>query len=83
MKGTTKKRFQVEMWTQCSGWGNTWDEEDEWGQVRPQTFGTRAEAHAAIKEFLEEVKVAVEAGDMAEAYLRADFRVRCVRKEGT
>ncbi|TCM44847.1 hypothetical protein C8J36_12319 [Rhizobium sp. PP-F2F-G48] len=75
---TTIKRYQVEQHTACDGWTNTWTEE-EGGETTLQTFSSRAEAMAALTEFLEDLRVAVEAGDMAETYHRADFRVRAVR----
>lgn len=40
---TAEKRYQVEMLTQCSGWSNTWTEEDELGAIKPQTFGSLAD----------------------------------------
>lgn len=79
MNRINKPRYQVETMTYCAGWINVWTEENERGEIVPQTFGTRADAEAAIAEFLEEVKAAVEAGDMAEAYHRVDFRVRPAR----
>lgn len=74
----TAKRYQVELRTYCSGWINTWVEEDDLGEVKPQTFGSRAEASAALDEFFADVKSAVKAGAMADIFRRKDFRIRPV-----
>ena len=74
----TEKRYQVELNTHCSGWINTWLEEDDLGEVKPQTFRSRAEASAALDEFLADVKSAVRAGAMADIFCRSDFRIRLV-----
>lgn len=78
----TEKRYQVELQTLGSGWINTWVEEDDLGEVKPQTFGSRAEARAALDEFLADVRSAVEAGAMADIYRRKDFRIRLVGDDG-
>ena len=76
---TKNKRYQVEQHTVCDGWTNTWTEEDEDGVTMPQTFASRVEAHAAIQEFLLDVREAVANRYLAEFYRQVDFRVRVVR----
>ncbi|MCD7109403.1 hypothetical protein LRX75_10135 [Rhizobium sp. DKSPLA3] len=78
---TTNKRYQVEQHIVCDGWTNTWTEEDEDGVTMPQTFTSRAEAHAAIQEFLLDVREANASRYMTEFYRRVDFRVRVVRPQ--
>ena len=75
---TKNKRYQVEQHTVCDGWTNTWTEEDEDGVTMPQTFASRVEAHAAIQEFLLDVREANASRYIAEIYRRGDFRVRVV-----
>lgn len=76
-----EKRYEVQHRTICSGWVNIWTEEDDLGEVKPQSFATRAEAIAEINEFLDDVRSAVKASAMADCFKRSDFRVRLARPE--
>jgi len=65
-----KIRWEVQMWTLCDGWVNTWHEDDtSW------TFPSRQAAAAELKTFLADIKEAVKCGDMDSGYDRDEFRI--------
>ena len=62
--------YVVETYTECEGWVACWSEGGN-----SLTFGTKEEARAEIDELLEDVRVAVAAGDMDEEYSPDDYRI--------
>ena len=69
--------YEVQQFTLCDGWTNTWTVLLEDGSSVPETFATRAEAKAALAEFLADIADAVAAGDMEPdgGYCAAEFRI--------
>jgi hypothetical protein len=63
-------RYEVQTYTLCDGWVNTWTVDDE-----PMTFDTPEAAEAEIDDFLADVTEAVEDGYMADGHDRADYRI--------
>jgi hypothetical protein len=68
--------FEVQTFTLCDGWVNTWRIE-EGDTSYPETFPTRAAAQAALDEFFAEIAEEIEIGQRApdEGYNRDDFRI--------
>lgn len=66
-----KPRWEVQQYTLCDGWTNTWSEDG-----RPLTFATRREAEAELKEFLTDTMAAAALGALAAPYRTDEFRVR-------
>jgi hypothetical protein len=66
--------YEVQYYTIAHGWRNEWFYDDGNGGVRAETFGTLAEAWAAVAEFFADL-----AEDVAAGYCppcdRAEFRV--------
>ncbi len=59
---TTETRFEVQTYSICDGWTNSWFITDKHGS-RPETFASYAEAEAEINDFLEDIQLEIEAGD--------------------
>ena len=68
-------RYEVQIFTVCDGWVNTWTVDEVL-----ETFATRAEAQAALDEFLAEIQEEIEAGQRApeEGYDPEEFRIAAV-----
>jgi hypothetical protein len=69
--------YEVQHFTLCDGWVNTWHVEHPDGSSTPETFPTRAAAQAALDEFFDEIAEEIAVGQRAcnEAYDRDEFRV--------
>lgn len=69
--------FEVQTWTLCEGWVNTWTtwDGDNVHDEMPTTFFTQEAAQEALDEYLADIKQAVADGDMAEEYNPEDFRI--------
>lgn len=67
-----KPYWEVQHYTLCDGWTNTWMVDDE-----KQTFESEAEAQAALDEFFEDTDLAITAGDISHdgGYSREEFRI--------
>lgn len=59
--------YEVQHFTLCDGWVNTWRIEAEDGHGFPETFSTREAAEAALEEFFTDI-----AAGMAADHLAAD-----------
>ena len=68
-------RYEIQHYTICYGWVNTWAYAEADGVMQPETFATAAEAQAALDEYLADVEEEVAAGQMAPC-CRNEFRVR-------
>lgn len=69
--------YEVQQYTLCEGWVNTWTVTDENDRTQPETFATREEAQAALDEFLDEIREEIETGwrPADNGYDRSEFRV--------
>ena len=69
-------RYEVQTWTLCDGWVNTWTVLDERGS-EPETISTRKEAQAALDEFLLDIQSEIDAGqrDPEHGYDASEFRI--------
>ncbi|MBU2582732.1 MAG: hypothetical protein KJ622_13550 [Alphaproteobacteria bacterium] len=72
-------RWEVQHYTLCNGWVNTWFIDD-----MPETFATRDEAQAELDEFFSDVAHEIACGDRLpdEGYVPDDFRIVPVQKAG-
>jgi hypothetical protein len=69
--------FEVQQYTFCEGWVNTWQIHHEDGRTEPETFATIEEARAALDEFFTEIADEIVAGQRPadNGYDRDDFRI--------
>lgn len=69
--------YEVQIYTICDNWTNTWTVIAEDGTETPETFATAAGAEAAIDEFLAEIRAEIDVGQRQfwESYDRNEFRV--------
>lgn len=66
--------YEIQTYTLCDGWVNTWNIVDTEGHEWPVTFRTRKEAEDELEGYLEELREAVEWGEL-EDYSPEDHRV--------
>ena len=69
-------RYEVQTYTLCDGWVNTWRIEYLDGKVEYETFANSAEARAALDEFFDNLWDEITAGQMhPEAFDTDRYRV--------
>ena len=80
-----KTRYEVQTWTLCDGWINTWSINEQVGDNTytdtPETFATREEAQQALDEFISDIQAEIDAGQRSadEAYDAEDYRIEEVQ----
>lgn len=69
--------YEVQQYTFCDGWVNTWQLHHEDGTIEPETFATHQDAKAALDEFFAEIADEIAAGQRPadNGYDREDFRI--------
>jgi hypothetical protein len=69
--------FEIQTLTLCDGWTNTWTIHHEDGSSEPERFATKAEAQAALDEFLAEIaeEIAIGIREPDQGYDWQDFRI--------
>lgn len=69
--------YEVQQYTLCDGWVNTWTLWDENDQAEPETFPSRSEAQAALDEFFGEIRDEILSGQRPadNGYDRSEFRI--------
>ena len=65
------KRYEVQTFTFCDGFVNTWSDNDD----TPVTFEIEAEAEAELAEHLEDLEDAFKHGDLSDAPDPDDYQV--------
>lgn len=70
-------RYEIQIFTLCDGWTNTWFIIEEDNTETPETFATEAEARQALIEFLSEIQEEISGGQRfpEEGYNIDDFRI--------
>ena len=70
-------RYEIQQFTLCDGWTNTWTVHNDDGTVEPKTFSSFQAAQAALDEFLAEILEEIEVGQLpADAgFERSEFRI--------
>jgi hypothetical protein len=63
--------YQIETFTICNGWVNTWQDQDG----TPVVFTTQSAAMAELNEFLEDINDAFECGHLDAPYDACEYRV--------
>jgi hypothetical protein len=76
-------RWEILTFTLCDGWVNTWTVMEAGKPERPETFASREYAEQALAAYLEEARIAAEAGDLAEAPDPGEHLVSRVRYADT
>ena len=69
------KHFEVQHYTLCDGWVNTWSIESEDGSTLPEHFDSFADALASLDDFLADEQDAFEQGYIESPYDRDEFRI--------
>jgi hypothetical protein len=69
--------FEVQQFTLCQRWVNTWAVLHEDGSSEPETFATETHAEATIIEILDEIEdeIAVGQRNRGDGYSRDEFRI--------
>lgn len=70
-------RYEIQNFTLCAGWTNTWFIIDKDNSETPETFASEAEAQQALDEFLREIQEEINAGQLSPdaGYSLDDFRI--------
>lgn len=69
--------YEVQTFTLCDGWTNTWTFTDKDGKEHSESFDTEEAAIAALAEFLAEIQEEIFLGQREpdEGYSLHDFRI--------
>lgn len=75
------KRYEVQTWTLCDGWINTWSYAETDNIMRPETFPTMETAQQALDEFLFDIQSEIDTGQRSadEGYDAGDYRIKEVQ----
>ena len=71
----TEDEYEVQEWTLCDGWTNTWLTYDDKGNEVPSTFKTKEDAQAELDDFFYQCEQAVKDGNMEDVPDREDFQI--------
>ena len=69
------KKFEIQHYTLCDGWVNTWTDYDAEGNEKPCVFDSIDDAVLALDWFLAEEEDAYKKGYVEDVYEREEFRV--------
>ena len=69
------KRYEVQHYTLCDGWINTWSDYDEDGNETPSTYDSCEDALNELDSFLDDEQEAFEEGNIESPYDRDEFRI--------
>lgn len=69
-------RYEVQHYTLCQGWINTWLEDD-----KPMTFATREDAERELADFLADIDAEIKSGEREadNGYDASEFEIVEVR----
>ena len=70
-----KDIYEVQEYTLCDGWINTWTTYDDDGNEVPSQFTSEQGAKEELEDFFYQCREAVEDGNMEDVPDREDFRV--------
>jgi len=71
----TEDEYEVQEWTLCDGWTNTWSTYDDEGNEVPSTFTSLEDAQAELDDFFYQCEQAVKDGNMEDVPDREDFQI--------
>lgn len=69
--------YEIQHYTLCDGWVNTWTVHEADGSSTPETFPSIEAAEAALSDFLSDIAAEIEAGARVpdEGYFADEFRI--------
>lgn len=72
-----KIKYEVQLYTLCQGWINTWSIVDDNRISEPHLFESIEDAQAELDEFFEDIQSEIDCGDRQadEGHDREDFRI--------
>lgn len=70
-----KTQYEVQHYTLCDGWINTWTTYDENDNEIPITYESYEDAKEALKDFLNEEKKAYKRKEIDNMYEEDEFRI--------
>lgn len=73
--------YEVQHFTLCDGWINTWTTYDEQNNEIPSVFDTYEDAQEALDDFLKEEKKAFKRKEIDSMYEEDEFRIEEVKNE--
>ena len=68
-------KFEVQHYTLCDGWVNTWSDYDEDDNETPSTYDSFEDALNELDSFLDDEQEAFEEGNIESPYDRDEFRI--------
>ena len=68
-------RYEIQQFTVCDGWVNTWLSWDEQGNVIPETFDTFSDASMALDEFLSDQDYEYQQGNIISPYSKDEYQI--------
>ena len=71
----TTIKYEVQHYTLCDGWINTWSDYDEDGNETPSTYDSFEDALNELDSFLDDEQEAFEEGNIESPYDREEFRI--------
>lgn len=69
------KKFEIQTYTLCDGWVNTWTIENEDGSSEKEYFNSYNDALSALNEFIADEAYEFNQGNIDSVYDRDDFRI--------
>ena len=70
-----RPRYEVQEFTICEGWVNTWSCENDDGDYEPTYFDTVNEAQLALNDFLTDMRYEYERGNIASPDDPENFKI--------
>jgi len=71
----TEDEYEVQEYTLCDGWTNTWSTYDENDNEVPSRFRTREEAEEQLDLFFDDCEIALQMGNTEDIPDKEDFRI--------
>ena len=75
MKGLKMSKFEIQHFTLCDGWINTWTITNEDGQDMPEYFDSYKDAEEDLMQFLMDEDEAYANGYIESRYKSDEFRI--------
>lgn len=78
------KIFEIQTYTLCDGWVNTWTISENGETPVSETFATREEAQTELEDFLSDIEFQIASGERAsdEGYDASEFRIIEITGQG-
>lgn len=73
-------KFEVQHFTLCDGWINTWSITYDDGKTEPTIFDSFSDALDCLDQFLADEQEAFEEGNIESPYERDEFRIAEVQQ---